>query len=80
MPTTFSNEVWRIAKSKIFKLDTPNSQPPEGVMAPLLSLKSWLETTGYQLVENAYEMGGSLRWAVKLKESGLHTAKRGCDD
>ena len=32
--TTHSYEVWRLAKSKLFKLNTPAFQPPEGVVVP----------------------------------------------
>ena len=44
MLTTISDKVWRLAKSKVFKLNAPDFLPPGGVVVPLLLFESWLLT------------------------------------
>ena len=57
--TTLSSEVWRLAKSKAFKVNVPNFQPPEGVVAPLLSFWSCFGDNWTLAHRNFYERGQS---------------------
>ena len=59
MPTTFSNDVWGLVKSKAFKLNALDFQPPEGVVVSLLSFKSWLQDKWISACRKAYERGQS---------------------
>ena len=49
--TTLSNEVWRTTKSKAFKLNASDFQPPEGEWCHYCYSNLGSETTGQQLIE-----------------------------
>ena len=56
MLTILSNKVWRLKNLKAFILNALDFQPSEGVVAPLLSLKSWLRDNWTTAHRKAYEM------------------------
>ena len=76
LPTTLSNDVWRLAKSKAFEPNVPDFSPLEGEVAPFCHSNFGLETTGQQL-EKIPMTGEQSGVRSELKGSSLYLAKTG---